>query len=235
MDTKPTFSELLDTAQGILKSVYGPNSHYTTTYSQYERGYWGQIPNWMGEFLSGHTNTQILDIGPGWGGLSCFTKLLVPCDIIAIERKFYLTPLVTRLLDLSLINGDVERQAELLWLCAKFGCVIFTEVIEHLNFHPQPTLEMVHEIMLPGGRLYVSTPDANSSWGKAPGQKDLDEAPKFDSKVHSFDNPAWVDAHTHIYTTVELKGLLVACGFKIRRESSTNNSWGRHIQIEAEA
>jgi predicted SAM-dependent methyltransferase len=40
-----------------------------------------------------------------------------------------------------------------------------TEVLEHLNFHPVPTLKKVYNLLSENGALYLSTPDAYE-WGK---------------------------------------------------------------------
>jgi 2-polyprenyl-3-methyl-5-hydroxy-6-metoxy-1,4-benzoquinol methylase len=41
-----------------------------------------------------------------------------------------------------------------------------TEVLEHLNFNPISTLKKINRLLKPGGSSFLSTPDADSGWGR---------------------------------------------------------------------
>ena len=42
---------------------------------------------------------------------------------------------------------------------------MLTEVLEHLNFHPVPTLRKLRSLLAEDGRLFLSTPDS-AEWGR---------------------------------------------------------------------
>ncbi|MGH1566708.1 MAG: methyltransferase domain-containing protein [Nitrosopumilus sp.] len=52
-----------------------------------------------------------------------------------------------------------------IFLLKKFDIVIFTEVLEHFNFHPVMILKKIHSLLKSPDKLYLSTPDSHE-WGK---------------------------------------------------------------------
>ena len=80
----------------------------------------------------------------------------------------------------------------------EFDIIIFTEVMEHLNFNPKPTLKKIHDLLKMNGRLYLSTPDA-SDWGRIT---------KYYKSIEEMPNPKNVekiiDDHIYQYKKEEL-------------------------------
>ncbi len=103
-----------------------------------------------------------------------------------------------------------------------FDAVVFTEVFEHLRDYPLRSLQESHRILRPGGRLYLTTPNAayivnrlRFLRGAAPGSSLAD----------------WMYGlpfarHAREYTFAEMDELLLVAGFHtVRRES-------RHFHLD---
>lgn len=103
-----------------------------------------------------------------------------------------------------------------------FDAVVFTEVFEHLRDYPLRSLQESHRVLRPGGRLYLTTPNAayivnrlRSLRGAAPGSSLAD----------------WMYGlpfarHAREYTFAEIDELLLVAGFHtVRRES-------RHFHLD---
>ena len=105
---------------------------------------------------------------------------------------------------------------------------IFTEVIEHLNFHPLPTLQKIRNSLRPGGSLMVSTPDAESDWGqKLTYYSRLNDMPQPSRDV------AWVDDHIWQFSMTELLAVLGEAGFDIRQAGHSKRKGFRHLNVWA--
>jgi len=93
-----------------------------------------------------------------------------------------------------------------------------TEVMEHLNFQPVPTLQKIYKALAPGGSFFLSTPDADLGWGRNyKYYKELSDLPPLDA------NAAWTDDHIWHYNTTELKMVLQNAGFKIKKIDHSYN------------
>jgi 2-polyprenyl-3-methyl-5-hydroxy-6-metoxy-1,4-benzoquinol methylase len=101
--------------------------------------------------------------------------------------------------------------------------VLFTEVLEHLNSNPIRAICNVRNMMKPGALLILSTPrfeDSRHYRGRY--QVGLDPVERW-TDIPLKSSEEWIDAHTYLYTEVELRQLLDLCGFKILQ---TGNPWG---------
>src|SRR5262249_47929488 len=92
-----------------------------------------------------------------------------------------------------------------------FDAILFAEVLEHLNFHPVPTLRKLASALTASGRLYLSTPDA-----------------RFHGRIHTYHRSvaamplpradvAAMDTHVYIYDERELRSVLDDAGLAVTR------------------
>lgn len=99
------------------------------------------------------------------------------------------------------LNRDVSLPKE------RFDCVLLTEVIEHINRHPELVVRDITASIKLGGYLVLSTPNA-ASWKKiynlSKGDFEFD-APTFGPEL----------AHRHEYTHYQISQILSNSGFKI--------------------
>lgn len=238
---------ILTEVQAKLRELYGPGHYYTTTYSrpEHELSYCGKIPSWMEEHLPTlGRNANVLDIGPGYGTLLAFSKSLTGSKFAAgLDRLPLMSPEVRAYFSLDWLKGDAERGvigaqcviegrdvAEQLY--SFWDVVIMTEVLEHFNFHPLPTLKRIRLAVKKTGRIYLSTPDS-ASWGRCNHYTSLDEIPEYNPAIHSYNTPMWEDGHVWQYNEAELLPLLTAAGFSVMRMDKSRSLGGLHFNIEA--
>ncbi len=226
---------LIDSTQKRLVELYGPEHYYTTGYRQHERDYWGAIPDWIRQDveLQQHNNTgmvSILDIGPGWGTLSCVLSRMYADSgkVLAIDRHQLMSEDVIREYNLGYQTRDIERQS-----CprAPFGwdIVIMTEVLEHFNFHPVRTLQHIKDQLSERGRIYLSTPNQLDCWGKVRRYPTLAEIPPFDPGLHTYNDPVWFDGHVWQYTHQEVLETVESAGLKAIRWGRCRSAGGGHL------
>lgn len=217
--------------QAKLRELYGPSHYYTTRYSVEEMSYCGKVPEWMEAFIPhlGRSDS-VLDVGPGYGTLACLAAQLSPAQVITLDRLTLISDEVARIYGLNRKIGDIERFLTNPVLGEGFSAVIMTEVLEHFNFHPLPTLRYVNSIMKPGGRLFLSTPDA-LTWSGGYLEM-LGSLVPFDPICNDYTHPAWRDCHVHQYTKGELVGLLDMAGFRVDKYATSTSHGGNHHIIE---
>jgi predicted SAM-dependent methyltransferase len=87
--------------------------------------------------------------------------------------------------------------------------ITLTEVIEHFNFNPVPTLKKIRKLLKPYGCLYICVPKAQSY---TPYYKSWKKMPLFGSK--KIINPDYY--HNYMYNQDELKELFDLSGFLIK-------------------
>ncbi len=199
-------NEILPIQKAIAEADL-PNTFYATTYSREEPFYWTRILTWMHE--DKRRVNRILDIGCGYGTLLAHASQLYGAHGYCMDVTDYLKGPIQSRYDLRFSKSNIELDA-IPW-SDKFDVVIFTEVLEHLNFRPVPTLRKIHDALAPGGRLYLSTPD-QSSWGKTT---------KHYARLADLPMPvkgkSIVDDHIWIFSTEELTAALEAAAFTIER------------------
>lgn len=223
----------LGQVQSLLKSLYGPRHYYTTTYADQELSYCGKVPFWMADYLPlVGKGARVLDIGAGYGTLASYSGLLTGAATIAYDRLPLLTHEVCKAMNICRLLGDVERE-QLPSYGTGWDAVIMTEVLEHFNFHPLPTLLKIRERLNPTGRIFLSTPDA-ASWGECNHYTSLSVIPPYDPSYMTYNIPSWLDRHTWQYTEAELQALFKAAGLEVRRWSGSLSPGGRHFNVELE-
>jgi len=195
-------------AQAAVAELLGPE-HYYHTYRKHELSYWGPAIPWLKELKD---VKNVLDVGAAYGTLSVVASQLYPgTKLHIIDPVEYLNPLLRERYGIKTFRGDIERDAfpEI----PKCDLLIFTEVLEHLNFHPVPTLRKLHSMMTSTAHLLLSTPAAESAWGRVEDSyASVDEIPEYQGQ-----DVAWIDQHIYQYSLDELNavfpkpGLLLPC------------------------
>jgi SAM-dependent methyltransferase len=104
-----------------------------------------------------------------------------------------------------------------------FDLVLFSEVLEHLNYSPLIPLREIHRVMKKGGRLILTTPNIctlkNALWllrGKNPIFMDLDRYYIDPKPIIWQDNRPFFQLHTRLYSADELRHLLDVAGLRVK-------------------
>jgi 2-polyprenyl-3-methyl-5-hydroxy-6-metoxy-1,4-benzoquinol methylase len=214
---------VIDAQREITAALAQPD--YRENYRREEILYWLPIPGWMLEWAKGASPGKILDIGPAYGTLSVFAAG-IGAEVYCIELYDYL--MAGEIIErhrITFSKRNAEKD-EIPW--TGLDGVVMTEVLEHFNFHPVPTLRKICDAMVPGGRLFLSTPDA-ASWGRVEGSYDsYHDMPRVDPETTTH------DMHIYQFDGDELTEILTQSGFAIRRLERSPGRWGMHLNIEAE-
>lgn len=101
---------------------------------------------------------------------------------------------------------------------SSFEAVVLSEVIEHLAASPLPALEEVYRVLLPGGQLVLSTPNASSLRerlllaGRLFSFRSLEPAEEFRRRMRLRGEERYT-MHQRLYTAGEVCWLLREAGF----------------------
>lgn len=195
-------------------------TYYEDAYMAQEACYWQPIPSWIDAMVK---INSVIDVGAAYGTLLAYTALNKKCQhIYAIDPVGYMSKSLRRNIGIELFNLDFER--ENCNIPIKFDLVIFTEIIEHLNFHPLPTLQKIKNLMNPDGKLLLTTPDA-AEWGRVTDfYPSIDAIPKYEGQDFK-----WIDGHIWQYSKNELDDLLARAGFSIEKFDYSPGVAARHL------
>jgi len=163
------------------------------------------------------------DIGTGWGVMALAVKYLGK-DAIAIDFWKDKSELFD-LLEIPLYLKNIELGMPPELLKGQFDCVMFCEILEHLNFSPVFVLQEINKMLRPGGYIIISTPN-NEEWNlkelmehndvsylTAGGNMRIDADVLKIPKAKPGD--AFFDGHTRHYVGEEIIRLLKYTGFKV--------------------
>jgi len=186
-----------------------PHPHYLSEYRGSEISYWLHIPKWMYEDSKKKTIKRCLDIGCAYGTLALYCKRLFKCEVYCIDfvETYINQELAKRHFFFKLNNIELDPFP---WE-GQYDVIIFTEVLEHLNLHPVPTLKKINDLLALNGVLYLSTPDA-SQWGRV--TKYYANYKDMPAKINGLDV---VDDHIYHYNKHELLEIIDEAGFRIER------------------
>jgi SAM-dependent methyltransferase len=206
------------------------HTYYSDEYRVYEAFFWYKIAGWMVEDAVERRSTdlkgpfQILDLGCGYGTLLSFATIIYGAAGICLDQASTLFPNMSETYDVTYVYGDIEGQP--LPSSGIFQVLIMTEVLEHFNFKPVPTLRKIREALAPNGSFFLSTPDAEGGWGrKLLYFRSLPDAPSLDLGRKRVDDHIW-----H-YNELELTAVLQEAGFKIKRLERTENRGRKHFNV----
>jgi 2-polyprenyl-3-methyl-5-hydroxy-6-metoxy-1,4-benzoquinol methylase len=201
-----------------------PHPHYINQYRSEEIHYWYHIPKWILEVSQSLSVKRSLDIGCAYGTLSLFCKRIFDSDTYCID--FVDSYLSKELISKENIHFRVSNiELDPFPWDGGFEIIIFTEVLEHLNFHPVTTLKKIRSLLSDNGILYLSTPDA-SQWGKVT---------KYYPSLSDIPNPrvggTIVDDHVWQYEKSELLKVIGDAGFGVARMAYSPGTLNRHFNL----
>jgi 2-polyprenyl-3-methyl-5-hydroxy-6-metoxy-1,4-benzoquinol methylase len=206
---------------------------YAPKYRDSELGYWAHIPRWVyqdfREAAARGQSLRCLDVGCAYGTLLLHAIKSLGCEPYAIDFLRYLDASLIDDYNIHYQINNIEREA-FPWPL-QFDVILFTEVLEHLNFNAEPTLKKLRQLLKPGGRLYLSTPDA-SQWG---------QQTKYYSKYSQLPMPApdshrsVIDDHVWQFDENELRRLVAAAGLRITRFDYSSGFGKRHFNLAMRA
>lgn len=202
------------------------NKYYSQVYRQFETGYWLSLARHIYNQRGNKNVKNVLDIGCAYGTLAAFIKRLFDADVYCVDfTPNYMSEKVIKEFDLhwAINNPEIEP---LPWEL-QFDIILLTEVLEHFNFHPLPTLKKICGLLSRWGMLYLSTPNAKS-WGRVTKYYcSLEKIPPSWKSMMVNNSPELVDDHIYVYEEVELLELIDSAGLYVL-ENFTNE---KHLQF----
>ena len=204
--------------QDILSDEKNNPHGYYNVYKKYETAYWEFIPRWILRYAKTKEVKNVLDIGIAYGTLGLFAKLNTGCNLYGIDFMRYMSDELIQKYDIKYLPKNIETDE--FKFDAKFDICIFTEALEHMNFSVIPTLLKIKNLMTDDGLLFLTTPDAESGWGKLRRYKTYNDMPKIGDKI------TIEDTHIYQFNLSELKEIFNTVGLNIDKvyysESSKN-------------
>ena len=224
------FEVQITAIQQAIAEADGLDGYYATGYRQAETSYWQYLPAWMAAHSSkvvGH-EARILDVGCGYGTLLTLAVEIYDGQGSCLDIREYLPKAVREQYGLEFVKANAELDPI---PGGPYDVIIMTEVIEHFNFHPLPTLQKLHDALAPGGRLFLSTPDS-AQWGRLYDfHRSLDDIPLPPQANET--RPKTTDEHRWMYSASEITGVLEAAGFQVMKVEYSPGIRGRHFNIVA--
>lgn len=201
------------------------NRYYVTDYRDTEISYWSHIPKWIMQ-LKNQNVKNCLDIGGAYGTLAIFCKNIFDCNVYVTDFvDIFLNKVLLKENDITFSVNNIELD-KFPWN-VKFDLIILTEILEHFNFQPVPTLKKIYSLLSDDGHLFLSTPDS-SEWGITTQYYDsLEAIPKEKS-----DNFKIIDDHVWQYNKSELLYVLDEAGFIVENLEYSKGIVGRHFNLE---
>jgi SAM-dependent methyltransferase len=213
----------IERIQGEIAALDGPRGFYTTTYRPSETRFWSNLPGWMHQDAEKHKAAAVLDIGCGYGTLLEFAAETYHAEPYCMDVTHYI-PRFGEQHGFHFVQGNV--QLDPIPAPGTFDVILMTEVLEHFNFAPLPTLKKIRGALAPEGVFFLSTPDA-AEWGRQT---------KYYSRLK--DLPAadpskpFVDDHIWVYERKELLRLVTDAGFRVVRFAYAPGVGHRHFNLE---
>lgn len=202
----------------------GAIPYYMNQYRRQEISFWLNIPKWIWESRANKHVRRSLDIGCAYGTLALFCKRTFNCDVLCLDMMTSCEIVkLTNENDMTFVVNNIELDP--FPLNFEFDLITLTEVLEHLNFNPVPTLRKIREHLSDDGTLYLSTPDA-AQWGRITGSysrwKDIPYPEK--------GLPA-TGGHIYQYSKDELYQLIDEAGFRVERFDYAPGVGARHLNV----
>jgi SAM-dependent methyltransferase len=202
---------ILQAAQEEVERL-STNDYYQRAYRESEVGCWSAVLDWLGEDfarISPVWPQRVLDVGCAYGTLLLVAKLLDP------DCRLYGLDFVPNYMSLELVGrhginfaiSNVELDP-LPWP-GPFDVILLTEALEHFNFQAAPTLRKLRDALAPGGRVYLSTPDA-AEWGRITTRyQDYYSLPEPTAAAAIVDEHVWHFSEGELYQVIHEAGLKV--------------------------
>jgi len=126
----------------------------------------------------------------------------------------------------TVVEADVTLDP-LLFPDSSFDLVLFTEVLEHFERHPEPALRECRRVLRPGGCLVLTTPNSAELGLRVRAALGRGCYPPLD--VFYGEAPEW--RHHREYTMSEVRTLLTQAGFQVLR-ARVAPTW-EHAELRA--
>lgn len=161
---------------------------------------------------------KTFDIGCAYGIMSLACKLRGD-DVEAMDMTAKFTNLqMLEKQGIPFTKINLEKDKEIPVKNGKPELIIFTEVLEHLNSNPLPTIKKMFTTLKPGGYLVCSTP-ARELFGKPETLNDGNKPGLWNDLTSWRDIPEykgkWKDQHTFHYSQIDLVSLFDEAGFEV--------------------
>lgn len=205
---KQSPEEKLSRAQAIISSyhVKRNESHYLSVYKNEEASYWFPLLETLDSLLV-NRGTKVLDIGAAYGTLLMYS-VLSGAQAYGLDRiaDYWSVELEQ---DYGIRWSQCNIEAEDIPGNDRYDVVLFTEVLEHMNYNPIPVLRKIHESLMPGGSLLISTP-WKRHFAPAHSDPDLLHMPYYRT------GDGFIDAEMKYYTIDELYVLSEVTDFHVK-------------------
>ena len=222
---EPWWSELQACQEEIMR--LDPHPYYVENYRPAEVYYWHPIAGWLYADIDERPPSSCLDIGCAYGTLLLYVRRLAACQAYGIDFiDVYMSRSLRTEYGLHFAVSNIELDP-LPWQ-KTFDIILLTEVLEHFNFNPIPTLQKIRELLSPDGSLYLSTPDA-LEWGRVT---------KYFSSYIQMPMPirlpgqVIVDDHIWLYDQTELLEIIGQAGLWVERIDYSSGLSGRHFNLK---
>jgi len=206
-----------------------PHPGESSTYRNAELYFWLRIPQWIYEDFANYKIERCLDIGCGPGTLALYCHKLTGCDTYCVDCDVRLCKSLIKKYNFHYDISNIEIDP--FPYSVKFDIIILTEVLEHLNFHPVPTLKKICNLLSEQGKLYLSTPDGGwFQWGRIT---------EYYSTINDMPLPKkglqptnTICDHVYQYTKRELLDILDEAGLRVQRFDYSPGHMGyRHFNL----
>jgi len=190
-----------------------PHPYYVRRYRQAETKTWLPIAKWIYEDRLSRRSANCLDIGCAFGTLALYCRRILDCNMFCIDcTDAYMSKTLAAAHGITFAVNNIELDS-FPWN-QRFDIIVLTEVIEHWNFHPLPTLKKIAGLLTENGRLYLSTPNA----------ADVGRVTKYYASMADMPPPEshragiqLVNDHVWQFNDEELLDIARAAGFTVRR------------------
>lgn len=207
-DQELSSEERLKRAQAIISTYHDrrEHSHYLSAYRAEETTYWLPLLPILDSLLT-VKGSKVLDIGSAYGTLLMYSVLTGARGFGLDMMPDYWSRELEADYGLSFSLCNVE--ADPLPGHDIYDIILFTEVLEHMNYNPIPVLRKINERLMPGGSLLISTP-----WKRhfAP-----DHAyPRLEEMPYYKPGDTFIDAEIRYYSIDEMYVLAHSSDFQVR-------------------
>ncbi|MFC7441691.1 class I SAM-dependent methyltransferase [Laceyella putida] len=194
-----TPQQRLEHAQQIITRFHQlrPHSYYIDKYRDAEADYWFPILHQLDSQLSKGPQQKVLDVGPAYGTLLLYAALWGAKGYGMDMYHQYWSKELEQNYSIEWAQKNIEAD-DIPWK-EPFDVILFTEVLEHMNYHPGPVFRKFFDALKPGGVLFLTTP-----WARAYASSvnpDLSQMPHYqpgmqftddEHKYYSLDEIMWL-------------------------------------------
>ncbi len=196
------------------------NPRYAREYRAAETTYWGPVVSILEQRARNAAHGRsLLDVGPGYGTLLVLCAKLGWRPFALDMSSSYLSPFLVKKYGIDFRVLSIEADS-IPW-SLHFDVVIMTEVLEHFNFNPIPTLRKVAASLSDDGLMIISTPDKYAGWGEGRFARPYWELPAYRQDATA------IDDHIKIYHADELRMLLKQAGLHAEVTRWRRKGWRR--------